>query len=81
MMSKEKTEAKEKRAAEHAAWQEKCRARRKAHKDKMEEEHGLSGHPKADLLYEMAWDMGHADGYNEVETCYADMARLLEKTE
>jgi hypothetical protein len=27
---------------------------------------GLTDHPKADLLYSMAWERGHSSGYSEV---------------
>lgn len=47
------------------------------HKAQLEEKHGLTGHPKADSLYSIAWGMGHSAGYSEVESCYNDMAHLL----
>lgn len=50
---------------------------RHVHQAKLEAKHGLSGHPKADKLYALAWDMGHSAGYHEVEIYYADMADLL----
>jgi hypothetical protein len=50
---------------------------RHAHQAKLEAKHGLTGHPKADKLYALAWDMGHSAGYSEVEIYYDDMADLL----
>ena len=38
---------------------------------------GLTGHPKADLLFEKAWDLGHASGLQEVTTYFYDLAELL----
>lgn len=50
---------------------------RSEHKSEMESRHGLVGHPKADRLYQLAWDMGHSAGYGEIETFYDEMADLL----
>lgn len=37
------------------------------------EELGLTNDPKADELYELAWEEGHAYGYSEVYSCACDM--------
>ena len=42
----------------------------------IEDEYGLTDNPKKDKLYAIAWDMGHAYGYNEVN-CYYDQLREL----
>ncbi len=47
------------------------------HKAELADEHGLTGHPKLDLLYDIAWDMGHAYGFNEVGIHFQQMAKLL----
>lgn len=39
------------------------------------DELGLTGHPKWDKLFSMAWDMGH--GYQEVCDYASDLAELL----
>lgn len=39
--------------------------------------HNLTGHPKANRAFEMAWDMGHASGYEEVEQHFDELAELL----
>lgn len=36
---------------------------------------GLTNHPKADLLFSMAWESGHASGYREV---YLEADRLAD---
>lgn len=54
-----------------------ARSERAAHKSVLEISEGLVGHKKADLLYEIAWDMGHSAGYHEVEIYYHQMAALL----
>lgn len=41
------------------------------------DEHGLTGHPKADRAFTMAWDRGHASGYQEVANEFDDLADLL----
>lgn len=38
----------------------------------------LTGHPKADKLMAIAWDMGHSSGYQEVYNYAAELAPLLE---
>ena len=37
----------------------------------------LDGHPKANLLWNHAWDLGHASGLHEVLTYAEDLADLL----
>lgn len=44
---------------------------------KLEEEHGTKGHPKANLLWNKAWDHGHACGYSAVVSMYADLVELI----
>lgn len=46
-------------------------------KVKLQNAHGLADHPKADLLFDMAWNEGHANGIREVEIYYDIMAELL----
>lgn len=43
----------------------------------LEAEHGLAGHPKADKLFHLAWEAGHASGFSDVEYHYSTMAELL----
>ena len=38
---------------------------------------GIFGHEKADKAFEIAWDYGHSNGYNEVLIYLADLADLL----
>ena len=38
---------------------------------------GTSGNPKADLLYMKAWDLGHPNGFHEVEYYYGELAELI----
>ena len=43
----------------------------------LEDEHGMKGHPKADLLFSKAWSMGHSSGYGEVANYYDDLVDLV----
>ena len=43
----------------------------------LEEENGLSDHPKKDTLWRLAWDEGHSAGYAEVTLVYDRLAELL----
>lgn len=38
---------------------------------------GLTGHPKAEKLYAMAWEKGHSSGFGEVELIAGELAELL----
>jgi len=38
---------------------------------------GLTGHPKADLLFSLAWDEGHSSGFQEVFGHMERMADLV----
>lgn len=46
-------------------------------KEDLEREYGLVGHPKADLLYSKAWDIGHAYGFHEVANYYDELVELI----
>lgn len=41
------------------------------------EKHGLTDHPKADKLFEMAWEHGHSAGEHEVDYWVQDLAELV----
>lgn len=43
----------------------------------LEQEFGVVGHPKAEKLWSLAWDFGHAAGDHEVRAYYQDMVELL----
>jgi|CXWL01.1.fsa_nt_gi hypothetical protein len=38
---------------------------------------GITGHPKADLLYSYAWSRGHSSGLHEVANCALDLVELI----
>lgn len=38
---------------------------------------GISGHPKADKLYAMAWDRGHSEGYSAVFDRAEELSELI----
>ena len=37
----------------------------------------VDGHPKADLLFQLAWEYGHSGGYSEVLNYYIDLVELI----
>ena len=43
----------------------------------LEEEHDMARHPKAGLLWNLAWEHGHGNGYSEVLSYYEDFVELL----
>lgn len=50
---------------------------KKDHKLKLAQEHGLVDHPKLDLLYEKAWQHGHANGWSEVAFWFENLSELV----
>lgn len=42
----------------------------------LEHEFGMVGHPKADALFRLAWEHGHASGHAEVASYYSEFAEL-----
>lgn len=40
-------------------------------------EHEVTDNPKEAMLWNKAWDHGHANGYNEVVICYEDFVELI----
>ena len=56
----------------------KAEENRKALKAKLQEEHGVpEDHPRADKLFELAWQYGHAFGETEVSNHYEEFLALL----
>lgn len=41
------------------------------------EEVGLTGHPKADLVYSKAWEAGHSSGFSSVFYHLEDLSELV----
>lgn len=46
-------------------------------KSDLESENGLVGHPKADVLWRIAWEHGHSSGYSDVINWYEDLVELV----
>lgn len=43
----------------------------------LEEENGMTGHPKAPLLYGKAYERGHSGGHDNVRSEYEDLVELV----
>lgn len=43
----------------------------------LEAEHGVVGHPKADKLFDLAWEYGHSDGHESVAYHYGELMGLV----
>lgn len=39
--------------------------------------HGVTGNPKADRAFSIAWEQGHSCGYSEVAIVFEDLAELI----
>lgn len=44
-------------------------------------EYNMTGHPRANKLFNKAWDMGCSIGYEEVEYCFRDLVELFQDDE
>jgi len=49
----------------------------KRFKEAVEEDFVTAGHPKADLLWELAWSRGHSGGLLEVVSEYEELVELI----
>ena len=43
--------------------------------------YNMSNHPKANKLFDKAWDMGCSNGLEEVEYCFCDLLELFQDEE
>lgn len=43
----------------------------------LEASNGMTGHTKADAVWQLAWDYGHAYGRSEIKSYYIDLAELV----
>ena len=41
------------------------------------EYHGVTGHPRADKCFSVAWSMGHSSGLNEVALVFSELVELI----
>lgn len=57
--------------------QEEARRQELELKERLLKETGLANHPKADRLWDLAWDRGHSAGFYEVEAEFRELATLL----
>lgn len=55
----------------------KAKARQMLLKENLEKEFDLMGHPKAEKLFFLAWEYGHAHGETEVRNYYEDLIDLV----
>lgn len=39
--------------------------------------YGVTGNPKSDRAFSLAWEQGHSCGYSEVAIVFADLAELI----
>lgn len=46
-------------------------------KEDLAREFGVDTHPKAPLLWDRAWSLGHASGFSEVYNYYLDLVELI----
>ncbi len=67
----------EQRTADRNAYRAQCREVDNQFKIKCLEIHGLTDHPKADKVWDMAYEDGHSAGYNEIDIYVARFAELV----
>jgi len=61
----------------YARYQEGERKAGEDFKKDLLEELGVTGHPKADKLFSLAWSYGHSSGYSEVFSYASEFVDLL----
>lgn len=49
------------------------------HRTALETEYSMTGHPKAEQLYQLAWDYGHSSGLHEVGYFYGELIQLVDR--
>lgn len=64
--------------AKKTAYYAEQHARQALLKRDLEEEYGLTNHPKADMVWGKAWEHGHSGGYNDVATWYSEFAEVVQ---
>jgi hypothetical protein len=66
------------RAERRRKWREEEAARVEASKDRAAESTGIPrDHPKFEVAWRIAWDLGHSSGFHEVENYFDDLSELL----
>ena len=60
-------------------WREKEATKREDHKTKMSIKYKTFYSPFSDKLYDLAWEYGHSDGFEQVEYYYSDLSELVVK--
>lgn len=63
--------------ASRTAYRQGEYAQRARLKADLEVEHDIVGHPKADKLWNLAWEMGHSLGYSGVLNYYNELLELV----
>ncbi len=69
--------SKEERMAAIVEMRKQADERRKAFKAELERENGTQDNPKRDILFQKAWEFGHAYGENDVRIYYEDLIDLV----
>lgn len=64
-------------ASDKEAYREENRRLDRLFKADLEEEFGVAGHPKKDLLFTLAWREAHAFGLKDVYLTYEELVELL----
>jgi hypothetical protein len=59
------------------AYSNLCSELEKEFKRDLFDQHGVTGHPKAERAFQLAWDYGHSSGFQEVANYFDDLADLL----
>ena len=62
---------------QHAAYMQELNNLEQEFRNDLEAYYEMTNHPKAVLLYDMAWDYGHSVGFSEVANHYSDLVRLV----
>lgn len=67
------------RAKSHEAYRAEEARLEKQFKADLEKEYRTANNPKRDLLYRLAYEMGHSSGYSEIEIYYEQLVPLVQE--
>lgn len=69
--------AKAKYKSDMEEYRGKSKQREAEFKTDLLEEYGVTDHPKADKAFSIAWDIGHSNGFSEIEHYFTELLPLL----
>jgi hypothetical protein len=64
--------------AARAAFRAETAALNEKFRDDLYDEYGVTGHPKAAMVFDKAWERGHSEGLENVANHFSDLVELIQ---